>query len=81
MDERVAIIGIIVENGEAVAPMNQVLHEYGDCIIGRMGIPYKKRGISIISIAIEASTEKINALTGKLGKIDGVSAKATFSKV
>ncbi len=81
MEERVAIIGIIVENGDAVAPMNQLLHEYGDSIIGRMGIPYKKRGISVISIAIEASVETINALTGKLGKIEGVNAKATFSKV
>ncbi len=80
-ETRVAIIGIIVENGEAVKPMNELLHAYGDSIIGRMGIPHKSRGISIISIAIEASAETINALTGKLGRIDGINAKATFSKV
>lgn len=80
-ETRVAIIGIIVENGNAVQPMNELLHAYGDSIIGRMGIPHRERGISIISIAIESSAETINALTGKLGRIDGISAKATFSKV
>ena len=81
VETRVAIIGIIVGNEEAVPPMNELLHAYGDCIIGRMGIPHRERGINIISIAIEASAERINALTGKLGRIEGISAKATFSKV
>lgn len=81
VETRVAIIGIIVGNEDAVPPMNELLHAYGDCIIGRMGIPHRERGINIISIAIEASAERINALTGKLGRIEGISAKATFSKV
>ena len=81
VETRVAIIGIIVGNEEAVPPMNELLHAYGDCIIGRMGIPHRERGINIISIAIEASAERINALTGKLGRIEGISAKATFSRV
>ena len=80
VETRVAIIGIIVGNEDAVPPMNELLHAYGDCIIGRMGIPHRGRGINIISIAIEASAERINALTGKLGRIEGISAKATFSK-
>ena len=80
VETRVAIIGIIVGNEDAVPPMNELLHAYGDCIIGRMGIPHRERGINIISIAIEASAERINALTGKLGRIEGISAKATFSK-
>lgn len=81
VETRVAIIGIIVGNEDAVPPMNELLHAYGDCIIGRMGIPHRERGINIISIAIKASAERINALTGKLGRIEGISAKATFSKV
>ena len=79
MQTRVATIGIIVESGEGVEQLNLVLHEYGQYIIGRMGIPYRKRGISIISIAIEAPQDTINTLTGKLGKISGVTAKAAYS--
>ena len=81
METRVAVIGIIVEKKEAVAPLNAVLHEYGDYIVGRMGVPYRTRGINIISVAIDAPLDIINALSGKIGRIDGVSAKAAYSKV
>ena len=78
MDTKVASIGIVVSNLNAVEKLNQLLHEYGEWIIGRMGIPYKKDNISLISVAIDAPQDKINALCGKLGAIDGISAKAVF---
>ena len=79
MKTRVALISIIVENFESVDMLNSILHEYGDYIIGRMGIPYKKRKISIISVALEAPSDAINSLTGKIGRLNGVSAKTAFS--
>lgn len=81
MDTRVAIIGIIVERPEAVEAMNSILHEYGKYIIGRMGIPYREKGISIISIAIDASQDIISALSGKIGRLKGVSTKTAYSNV
>lgn len=81
MDSRVALIGIVVENGGSVETLNRILHEYGPYIIGRMGIPYAKRGINIISIALDAPTDVISALSGKLGRLEGVSTKAVYSKV
>ncbi len=80
METRVAIISIIVEKADAVEPLNDLLHSYRDNIIGRMGIPYRERGINIISIAMDASQDAINTLTGNLGKLAGVTAKATYSK-
>ena len=79
-ETRVAVIGIIVENRDSAAELNAVLSEYGDYIIGRMGIPYRQRGISIISVAIDAPLDIINALTGKIGRLAGVSAKTVYSK-
>ncbi len=79
METRVAIIAIIVENENSVESINAVLHEYKDAIIGRMGIPYKAKGISIISIAVDASQDDINTLAGKIGRLDGVSAKTVYS--
>ena len=81
MESRVAVISIIVEKGEAVSALNSLLHEYSDFIIGRMGIPYRERKINIICVAIDAPNDKINALTGALGRIDGIAAKATFSSI
>lgn len=81
METRVAVIGIIVEKAQAVAALNAVLHEYSAYIIGRMGIPYRERGINIISIAVDAPHDIISALSGKIGRIDGVSAKAAYSKI
>lgn len=81
MDEyRVALIGIIVHNPEAVDELNSLLHEYSQYIIGRMGVPYRERGLSIISVALDAPNDTISALAGKLGMIEGVSSKTTFPK-
>ena len=79
METRVAVIGIIVEKSEATARLNEILHEYGSYIIGRMGIPYRHRGINVISIAIDAPQDAISALTGKLGRLEGVTAKTAYS--
>lgn len=81
METRVAIIGIIVEDNNSVEKLNGILHDYGRYIIGRMGLPYREKGISIISIAIDAPLDIISALSGKLGKLSGVSTKAAYSKV
>ena len=81
MNTRVAVMSIIVENGEGVAELNAILHDYGDYIIGRMCIPYRQRGINIISVAIDAPQDNISALSGKIGKLKGVSVKTAYSAV
>ena len=81
MDSRVAVMSIIIENLNAVEQVNAVLHEYGEFIIGRMGIPYRQRKISIISIALDAPQDTISALSGRIGKMAGVSVKTSFSSV
>ena len=81
MNSRVALIGIVVEKAESVEALNRILHEYGSYIIGRMGIPYAKRNINIISIAVDAPSDIISALSGKLGRLDGISTTAVYSKV
>lgn len=79
METRVAVIGIIVENEESVNRLNGLLHDYGKYIVGRMGIPYREKGINIISIVIDAPQDVISALSGKIGVLDGVSAKTAYS--
>ena len=81
METRVAVISIIVEYRASAPAVNDLLHEYGDCIIGRMGLPYAPKGVNIICVAIDAAADKINALTGALGRINGIVAKAAFSNV
>lgn len=81
METRVAVMSIVVENGDAVEQINALLHEHGDYIIGRMGIPYRKRGINIISIALDAPQNIISALSGKIGNLQGVSVKTAYSGV
>ena len=81
METRLANIAIIVEKEESVERLNQILHKYGSYIIGRLGIPHKERGVNIISIAIDAPQNEISSLSGKLGMLDGVTAKAVYSKV
>ncbi len=81
MQNRIALIGIIVENENSTEQLNKILHDYKDCIIGRMGIPYRTRGVSVISIVIDAPNNAISALTGRIGMLEGVSAKALYSKV
>ena len=81
MENRVALIGIVVENYDSVEKLNELLHEYGEIIIGRMGIPYKERKISIISVAVDAPEDVISALSGKIGKLDGISSKTVYAKL
>ena len=78
-DNRIAIISIIIENSNAVSMVNEILHKNSDFIIGRMGIPYREKNISIISIVLNAPHDKINSLSGKLGMIEGVSSKALYA--
>ena len=80
METRVAVISIIIEDPASVQAMNDILHTYAEYIIGRMGIPYRSKGISIISVAVDAPMNIINTLSGKIGKLPGVSAKAAYSK-
>ena len=81
METRVAVLSIIVENEDAVAELNELLHRFSRFIIGRLGIPYRQKNVSIICIAIDAPNDEINALTGALGRIRGITAKANYSKV
>ena len=81
MDTRVALIGIIVENMDSTPELNKLLHEYGSYIIGRMGLPYRERNVQIISVAIDAPQDVINALSGKIGRLDGITAKTVYSNV
>lgn len=80
METRVAVISIIVEDKSSVEALNKMLHEYSDYIIGRMGIPYRAKNLNIISVAVDAPQTIISALSGKLGKLEGVSVKAAYSK-
>ena len=81
MSTRVAVMSIIVESGDTVEQLNSILHEYGEYIIGRMGIPYRKRKISIISIAIDAPQNTIAALSGRIGNLAGGTVKTAYSSV
>ncbi len=80
METRVAVISIIVENPDSVGALNDLLHRYGEYVVGRLGIPYREKGIHIICLAVDAPQDTINALTGLLGKLEGISAKAAYSK-
>ncbi|MCC8142258.1 MAG: iron-only hydrogenase system regulator [Lachnospiraceae bacterium] len=79
MENRVAVVSIIVENTEAAERINAILHEYNECIIGRMGIPYRKRQINLICVALDASQNIISSMAGKIGELDGVSVKTAYS--
>lgn len=80
-ENRLAVISFIVEKREQSAGINALLSEFGDYIIGRMGLPYKQKGVSVISVVLDAPTELINKLTGKIGMLDGVTAKTLMSKL
>ena len=79
METRVAVIAIIVEDPESVSELNETLHRYGKYIIGRMGVPYHARGVNIISMAIDAPQDMISALSGKIGRLHGISAKTVYA--
>lgn len=81
MDTRIALIGIIVDNINSTEKLNTILHEYGQYIIGRMGIPYRKKNVSIISVVIDATNDVISSLSGKLGMVEGISVKTVYSKI
>lgn len=81
METRIAVMGIIVENVESVEVLNSILHGYGEYIVGRMGIPYRKKNVNIVSIAVDAPQDVISAMSGKIGKIPGISVKTAYSNV
>lgn len=80
METRIAVIGIIVENKESVGAVNSLLHQYSPYIIGRMGLPYEKKKVNIISVVVDAPQDIISALSGKLGRLPGISSKALYSR-
>ena len=81
MNTRIAVIAIIVEDIEAADEVNRILHEYNSYVIGRMGIPYREKNVSLISVAVDAPNEVISGLTGKLGSINGISVKTAYQKI
>ena len=81
MAKRIAVMGIIVENRESAEPLNTLLSQYGEYIIGRMGVPYKDKGVFVVSVAIDAPQDTIAALAGKVGNLSGVSVKTAYSNV
>ena len=81
LETRLAVIAIVVEDSSCVEQLNRLLHEYSEYIIGRMGIPYPAKNVSLISVAIDAPADAISALTGKLGRLDGLTVKTAYSKI
>lgn len=81
MDTRIALLAVIVEDTSSVGALNALLHEYGEHIIGRMGLPYPKRGLNIVSVAVDAPQETISALSGRIGRLPGVSVKTAYAPV
>ena len=79
MENRIAVVGIIVEDMTQTDALNKILHDYGNYIVGRMGIPYREKGISVISVVVDAPQTEISAMTGKIGRLEGVSVKAAYS--
>jgi putative iron-only hydrogenase system regulator len=80
MDKRICVVGIVIDNLNNVNIVNSILHDYSSVIVGRMGIPYRERGISVISIIVDGTMDEISALTGKLGRIEGVTVKSAITK-
>lgn len=74
-----AVLAVIVSEGSRVQELNELLHQYGEFIIGRMGVPYRKRGVNIICVALDAPADTISALSGKLGRLDGITAKTVYA--
>ena len=81
METRVAVMSIIVEKSDSAEELNALLHEYGEYIIGRMGVPYRKRRVNLISVALDAPQNVISTLSGKIGNLDGVSVKTAYSSI
>lgn len=81
MENRVALLGIMVENSDSIEALNQLLHQHKEYVIGRMGIPYQKRNVNIISIVLDAPGDVISRLAGKIGMLPGITAKTVYSKL
>ncbi len=77
---KIAIVAVVIKNKDSVEKVNAIFHDYGEFVIGRMGIPYKQKGVNLISIAIDAPQTVLNSLSGKLGMLDGVSSKVLITK-
>lgn len=80
IDSRIAAISVIVEDPDSVEELNAILHEYASCILGRMGIPYREKDLNVICLAVDAPMDIINALTGRLGRLSGVTVKTATAK-
>jgi putative iron-only hydrogenase system regulator len=80
MEKRIGVIGIVIENFDITSKLNAILHDYADLILGRMGLPYREKNVSVISLIVEGTTDDIGALTGKLGNLPGVNVKSALSK-
>jgi len=80
MDKRIGVIGIVIEDLTIISEVNNLLHEYSEIIIGRMGVPYREKGVNVISLIVDGTTDQIGALSGKLGKLKGLSVKSALSK-
>ena len=79
METRVALVAIIVRENASVSALNELLHQYGSYMVGRMGVPYRSRGVHIISVAMDAPADVISALSGKIGKLPGITAKTVYA--
>ena len=80
MDKRIGVVGIVIENFDNANKVNDVLHDFANIIVGRMGIPYRDKGVSVISLIVDGTTDELSAMTGKLGKIEGVNVKSALTK-
>ncbi|OFI05861.1 hypothetical protein CLOACE_14790 [Clostridium acetireducens DSM 10703] len=80
MEKRVGVVGIVIEDRESATKVNSILHDYSEIIVGRMGIPYREREVSIISLIVDGTSDNISAMTGKLGKVPGVNVKSAMAK-
>lgn len=81
MENRIALLSVVIDNPDSVEPFNRLLHNYKDYVVGRMGIPYRQRGLNLISIVLDAPADAINTLSGKAGQLPGVTAKAVYAKL
>lgn len=79
-EKRLAVLSVVVEDRSSAERLNALLSEYGECVVGRMGIPYREKGVSVLCVVLDAPVSEINALTGKIGQLSGVTAKTLFSK-
>lgn len=80
MDKRIGVVGIVIENLESATKVNDILHYHSEIIVGRLGIPYREKNLSVISLIVDGTSDEISAMTGKLGKIDGVNVKSAVTK-